>query len=418
MRSIAIVGAGQGGLQLGFGLLRAGYDVTLYSDQTAAELERGAARPVTIQFWPSVRLEEDLGLTFWRTNRLALVHTVVMSVYAPDGTQVLRIHADLPEPAQCVDLRMKFGRWLEAFAARGGHVRVARCDVPMLAGLAASHDLVVVAAGRGAITELFPEDPARCEFDAPQRQVAMFYARDCDMRVGLAGVDGRQVSRYAVLAGVGEVIMSPFLSRSGAEHYYVQYEAVPGAGMDLFDPRGDVAAQYDAGRAWLRAHQPAVHALVAESAVTAQAEWVCGSIRPVVRRPVGMLPGGGAVLGMGDTIIVNDPVLAQGLNGASKWAALLTRQIVAHGGAPFTPEWMQAAFEAYWADAQYNNKLTATALRGMGPLQQRILACAARHPEFARRFMGSIGEAHTLHPWFWDAQAAAEVLAPYESAAA
>ncbi|MGH7963668.1 MAG: oxidoreductase, partial [Candidatus Binatia bacterium] len=37
MRRIAIVGSGQGGLQLGIGLLAQGYHVTLYSDRTAEQ---------------------------------------------------------------------------------------------------------------------------------------------------------------------------------------------------------------------------------------------------------------------------------------------------------------------------------------------------------------------------------------------
>ncbi|MBD1220268.1 hypothetical protein IDM30_10035 [Acinetobacter seifertii] len=41
MRRIAIVGAGQSGLQLGLGLLDTGYDVTMITNRTADEIRQG-----------------------------------------------------------------------------------------------------------------------------------------------------------------------------------------------------------------------------------------------------------------------------------------------------------------------------------------------------------------------------------------
>jgi cation diffusion facilitator CzcD-associated flavoprotein CzcO len=41
MKRIAIVGAGQSGLQLALGLLGAGYEVSLYSDRSAQEIHDG-----------------------------------------------------------------------------------------------------------------------------------------------------------------------------------------------------------------------------------------------------------------------------------------------------------------------------------------------------------------------------------------
>ncbi|EDM77149.1 hypothetical protein PPSIR1_30741 [Plesiocystis pacifica SIR-1] len=413
MRKIAIIGAGQAGLQLGFGLLRAGYSVTLCSDKSARELEQAGPRPVTIQFGPSVLLEQALDLCLWRVNPLARVDEVYMSVFAPDGQRLMRIEAELSEPAQSMDLRLKFGRWLRLFADQGGEVAIGRCGVDELERLAQSHDLVVVSAGRGQFTELFAPDPSRCEFDQPQRQVAMFYTRGCDMRVGLDGVEGRQVSRYSIVAGVGEVIMSPFLSRSGEEHHYVQFEAIPDQGMDMFDRKADVGEQYDQAKAWLAQHQAEIHALVERSSLTPEREWVCGRIQPKVREPVGALPSGAVVMGIGDAVIVNDPVMAQGLNSASKWAAHAVQSIQARGDAAFSEAWMRESFEAYWARAQFSNKLTNTVLCPLGPVQQQLLGFASQNPRFAKMFVEGIGQAEVFDPWFWDEDAAKAMMARY-----
>lgn len=118
-------------------------------------------------------------------------------------------------------------------------------------------------------------------------------------------------------------------------------------------------------------------------------------------------------MGLGDAVIVNDPVMVQGLNSASKWAALVAEQIQAHGQLAFTREWMQACFEAYWARGQFSNKLTNTVLRPLGPVQQQLLGFASTNADFAKMFVAAIGQAETLDPWFWDAEAASAMIARY-----
>ncbi len=51
MRRIAIVGAGQSGLQLGLGLLGAGYEVTVLTDRSADEVGggTGALKPMHVR---------------------------------------------------------------------------------------------------------------------------------------------------------------------------------------------------------------------------------------------------------------------------------------------------------------------------------------------------------------------------------
>jgi len=257
------------------------------------------------------------------------------------------------------------------------------------------------------------------EFDAPQRQVAMFYCQGLDLMRQMEDCDeakGRQLSRYSIIQGVGEVIIAPFLSKSGEEHHYVQFEGIPGAGMDMFDSKGDVAEQYAMGKRWLQKHQPLIYELLEDSTLTPDKEWVCGRIPPTVRKPVAYLPSGKPVFGVGDAVIVNDPILAQGLNGASKWMGLLISQILDRGAEPFDAQWMQRAFDAYWESAQYNNKFTSTALRPLGETQQKIFFEASRKPLLAQKLLSGIAEAHKLHPWYWDDTEADKMIAQCSSA--
>jgi len=54
--------------------------------------------------------------------------------------------------------------------------------------------------------------------------------------------------------------------------------------------------------------------------LTDELAWLTGSFAPTVRKPVGWLSSGKAVMALGDTAITYDPIAAQGANSASKMA--------------------------------------------------------------------------------------------------
>src|SRR5438094_10572490 len=69
MKRIAIIGAGQSGLQLGIGLLDAGYEVTLYSDRSADDIQRGHVLSSQCMFDSALETERELGLNYWGEER-------------------------------------------------------------------------------------------------------------------------------------------------------------------------------------------------------------------------------------------------------------------------------------------------------------------------------------------------------------
>src|SRR5260370_24363030 len=64
-RSIAIVGAGQAGLQLGCGMLDRGYDVLMVQERTAEEVAKGKVMSSQCMFDAALQNERDLKLNFW-----------------------------------------------------------------------------------------------------------------------------------------------------------------------------------------------------------------------------------------------------------------------------------------------------------------------------------------------------------------
>ena len=64
-RVITIVGGGQSGLQLGNGLLSAGYDVRLVQDRKGEDIRAGKVMSSQCMFDKALGYERELGLNFW-----------------------------------------------------------------------------------------------------------------------------------------------------------------------------------------------------------------------------------------------------------------------------------------------------------------------------------------------------------------
>ncbi len=64
---------------------------------------------------------------------------------------------------------------MQEFTSRGGELEIREADVESLERYAGSHDLVVVATGKGALASLFGRDTEKSPYDTPQRVLALTY---------------------------------------------------------------------------------------------------------------------------------------------------------------------------------------------------------------------------------------------------
>ena len=85
-------------------------------------------------------------------------------------------------------------------------------------------------------------------------------------------------------------------------------------------------------------------------------------------------------------VVVNDPISGQGANNAAHAAGMYLKAILDRGDAPFTPQWMQETFDAYWAHAQNSCMLTQMMLEPLPAHAQQVLGAAAQFQEIADRF--------------------------------
>src|SRR2546428_7124747 len=326
MKRIAIVGAGQSGLQLGLGLLDAGYEVILYSDRSADDIQHGHVMSSQCMFDSALETERDLGLNYWE-EECPKVEGISFAVPDSVGGKIMDWAARLDNFAQSVDQRLKIPRWMAEFQKRGGKLQIEAADIDDLERCARSHDLVIVASGKGTITQLLQRDANRSPFSEPQRSLALTYVRNMCPREPYAAVC------FNLIPNVGEYFVFPALTTSGACEIMV-FEGVPGGPMDCWSDVKTPSEHLACSKQILETFLPWDAERCRDSELTDDQGILAGSVAPTVRKPIATLPSGRNVLGMADAIVLNDPLTGQGSNNAARCADSYLGSIVGRGNGP------------------------------------------------------------------------------------
>lgn len=406
MRRVLIVGAGQAGLQLALGLQAHGYDVTVLTDRSAEEVRAGRVLSTQCMFDSALRTERALGLDLW-ADEAPRIEGVGVSVAMPDGPRVIDWVGRLDAYAQSVDQRLKMSTWLEVFAGRGGRVELRTVTAADLQHLAGSYDLVLVASGKGVLGSLFERDHAHSPHERPQRALAAAYVH------GLAPRPEHDFPavRCNVVPGIGEFFVMPALTMSGPCDILL-WEAMPGGPADAFDGLRDPAEHLRVTLELMRTFTPWEYDRArAGVELTDAGATLAGRFAPVVRRPVGELPGGAAVLGVADVVVTNDPVTGQGANNAAKCAAVYLEAILAHGDKPFDRDFQQAAFDGFWEIAGPVTTWSNAMLAPPPPHVLDLLVAAGEHQAVADRFANNFNDPADVARWYLDPDRAAAYLA-------
>lgn len=396
MRRIAIVGAGQAGLQLALGLRSAGYEVTVVAARKPEEIRAGRVTSTQQMFAPALALEREAGLNLW-DGEAPWIHGASLTTVDPEDGRRPPVAGPLVAPAQSVDQRIKTARWLELFEEQGGRVEYREASADDLAQLASGHDLTVVATGRGPLGEVFGRDERHSPFDRPQRVVAVVYAH------GIAPAPGEPYLRMVGFPGVGEYFVMPALTLSGPCHA-VLWEGVPGGPLDCWqEPAGDPQAVLARTLEVLRERAPWEYELCAHAEPTDAGAALSGAVTPVVRHPVAEVAPDTYVLGMADAVVVNDPITGQGSNNAARAAARYLTAIRERGELPFDRAWMHGVFAGYWEHARHGTAFTNLVLSTPLPEHVRhLLTAAGEHREIAHRYVNGFAAPADYQDWLMD----------------
>ena len=103
MSTFTIVGAGQAGLQLAFGLVQDGHEVTVVSNRAPDDIATGKVMSSQCMFDAALQHERELGLNHWEEG-CPDIEGISLAVPAPDGSgKAIDWASRLDAPAQAVD---------------------------------------------------------------------------------------------------------------------------------------------------------------------------------------------------------------------------------------------------------------------------------------------------------------------------
>jgi len=323
MTNIGIIGAGIAGLHLGLFLQKHGIAATIYTEKTPEQQLGGRLANVVVRFAPTRERERMLGINHWDSAETDLMR---LSVYI-GGSRSLQFSGALTPPASIVDMRIYCARLLEDFASRGGRVVFGALQANDLERLAARHDLLVVASGRGSLANIFPRLLQHSPYTQPQRLIVGGLYRG----VAYPEPVGFEV---AIARGHGEILALPLFSfERGLTG--IGFEIIPGGGFEILR---HIHYEEEPGRfnatvlGLLREHAPTLYARVDLDAfdVARPLDMCHAAITPTVRRGYVRLPSGKFAIAIGDAHTLIDPLIGQGANTASHSAWVLGETIRDH----------------------------------------------------------------------------------------
>jgi 2-polyprenyl-6-methoxyphenol hydroxylase-like FAD-dependent oxidoreductase len=417
MRRVAIVGAGQAGTLAAVGLATRGYEVTLYSDRSAAEiLERTKPTGTAYIFGDSVEVERRMGVD---TYDHALDGDGIHLYFCPKvGTELIEMGATLDgATGRAVDVRLKSHDRMRQLEELGASVAVESVTPERLDEIAGANDLTLVSTGKADLASLFERDAERSVYDAPQRFLGMVVVKGIatDGTAFPNRLPGHTPVGFNFFGDVGEFFWVPFHAAGAGDCWNLVLEARPGKALDRYRDVSSAQEMVDAVKAIVRDFAPwdwqTMKAIEIASPSEAENLRLVAQFPPTVRRPVARTASGRPVMALGDTSFAFDPVGGQGAGCGVRQAGFTVDAIVERGDDPFDEAWMEETFEAFydhhggWA-YRFNNVL----LEPVDKTGRTVLMSAFADQNVADAFFRRFNRPRDYFPWLQEYPAAIDWL--------
>ncbi|OOV43435.1 oxidoreductase [Leptospira kirschneri serovar Pomona] len=344
MRKIAIIGSGIAGLMTAHDLLKHGYDVTLYSDRSPEDwLNKSRPTGIAARFESSLAYERELGLNHWDKNFPPIEGVYLIFSMQPRIPFII-LAGRLSENGAAIDVRLQSYHWMNDLVERGGKLRIENIDIPRLDTISAENDLTIVAAGKAEIANLFERNETRSVYTRPQRKLAMVVVKNTG---NFEKIPYNPV-KFNFIGDHGEAFWIPYYHKSVGMTWNLLFEAKADGKMDKFANAKSGDEVLGIAKNVIKELFPWDYDWFKNAELADENGWLIGALTPIVRNPVGKLPSGRIVTGVGDTLTTLDPIAGQGANNVYRMAKNLVQNIVKRGDGTFDAAWMNNTFEEYY----------------------------------------------------------------------
>ncbi|MCI0543486.1 MAG: hypothetical protein L0Z49_03440 [Actinobacteria bacterium] len=325
MAEIAIIGAGQAGTLAAVGLMRAGHQVTLYSDRSADSiLDETHPTGTAFVFGDSVAYERKHGVDTFEDRALP-VDGIHLYFSPKVGQELVQVSGLLDEgKGYAVDVRLKSKLRLDQLAAGGARVVIEEVSPGRVDEIAGMSDLTMVATGKGSLASMFERDPVRSVYETPQRYLGMVIVKS--IPTDGSGFPNRLPGHTPVCfnfyGDIGEFFWVPYHHKTQGSCWNLVIEAKTGGPLDTFRDVTSAEQMLEAVRDIVSRYARWDWETMREMELVDDDPfcWLRGAVSPTVRKPVAHTESGRALWSLGDTSFAFDPIGGQGAGSGVRQA--------------------------------------------------------------------------------------------------
>lgn len=397
---------------MALGLHNKGHEVSLYSDLSADEILNNTPPTGTAYiFGKSVDVERRNGVETFED--VAVPGNGIHLFFSPKiGTELIHIGASLGDATgYAVDVRLKSKQRMDQFEKDGGRLVIESVTPHSLDGIAAQHDLTLVATGKAALAELFERDIERSVYQEPQRYLGMVIVTGIptDGTAFPHRLPGLTPVCFNFFGDSGEFFFVPYYHKTAGPTWNLVFEARPGGKLDIYREVTSGEEMLEKAKTIIRDYAPWDWETMKDMELVSGDDrpWLRGQFPPTVRKSVGRTESGRPVMALGDTAYAFDPVGGQGAGSGVRQAGHYIDAIEARGDQPFDEAWMTETAESFHhahggPTYDFNNVL----LEPLDATGVMVMKAAFGSQPIADQFFRNFDEPSDYFPWLIDKDAA------------
>ncbi len=337
-------------------------------------------------FDEALSIERELNLNFW-DSECPKNSSISFSII--NENKIIQWTGYTKKFYQAVDQRLKFSRWIRKFLTDGGNIITKSLSIEDLNILSRKNDLVIIATGKDKLGDIFEINNKETVFSKPQRKMALIYVHGID----IDDTDGVSAN---IIPELGEYFIMPGLSTNGPCHMML-FEGKPNTEMDCWDEIKSPTEILKIAKKLLKKHLPEEYEKAKFCEIADENSYLTGSLCPKIRYP--FFKENQKVVGLGDAIILNDPISGQGANIATRSAKIYAKNIINNTQGFFDKEWICNTFNEVWKYAKLSKMWSNMLLSA--PTQPVLLALsfAQNNQKFANNLAEGFNNLELIFPW-------------------